>query len=312
MVGGQPGAGKSTLIDRLLAELGPDSTQLVSSDSLTDLVTVPVGASVPQGLAEALSTKVAAGWTNALVERAATLRAHIVWERAMPGDWGGLAHVARLMGYQVELHVIAAPLLESWLGTLLRDSAATADPPGEVPLLPRRIALHRMTVHYHRWPGFLAEVEDSRAVDALQVVNRKGDVLFHNRLGPDRRWQDQPFAAESLLVERHAPRSPSDIDRLLADWSRLRARPDIAFANHDAWPHADIANLGPALQALRNDPSLAFDLNNPPDPPDPRTSRAWLARLKADSDAACAAPEAPETLAPRADRLLSLVSGLIL
>lgn len=311
LVGGQPGAGKSTHISALCDELGPEVTQIVSSDALADLVTIPPNAPFPEALDQAFTARVQASWIDALVDRATGLRAHIVWERAMPGDWADLARVARALGYQVELRVIAAPLLDSWLATLLRDSAPPARPDGQVPLQPRRVGVERLTLHYHRWPGFLAEVEDKHAVDVVTVVNRQGEELFRNQLAPDQRWQDLPFAAESLLVERQHPRSIAEVDRMLADWQRLRARPDIAFANHALWPHADIIALGAQLALLRDDPSLGFDPNDPPTPRDPLAAGAWLDRLRHDIAAACAAADAPATLAPRTERLLSLVDGIV-
>jgi hypothetical protein len=140
-------------------------------------------------------------------------------------------------------------------------------------------------------------------------------VLFANRAlqtADRRQWQDPPFAVESLMVERLAPRAPGEVHALLALWDDLRRHPDIAFRNHAAWPHASILAAGQALRQLNGDPSAAFDLNQAAAAvSDPRAGRGWLARLQQEAAAARATAEAPATLGPRIDRLLALVASLI-
>jgi hypothetical protein len=122
-----------------------------------------------------------------------------------------------------------------------------------------------------------------------------------------------PFAFESLMVERLHPRNSGQIDALLATWQTLRSHPDLAFRNHSEWPWADItAPWGKGCRRVRDDPATGFDLNDPAASPDPRAALGWIARLQADLAAALASPEATglNTLAPRADRLLTLVRNL--
>ena len=309
-VGGQPGAGKTTLIRGLVAELGADCTQVISYDALNDRLLTASDLPHAGAVTKEEVRRVCPAFVDALIDRATSLRAHVVWERPVAADGIGLAHVARALGYRVELRVMAAPLLESWLATLRRDSAPALWPDDRVPLDPRRIAFDTLSVHYHRWPGFLAEVEEQRAVDAIQIIGRTGAAFFQNRLGPTGQWQGPVFAAESLLVERQAPRTRAAVQSLLDDWQTLIARPQIAFANHESWPHASIMALGQALAALRDDPSLDFDPNDPRAVPDPRAAMAWLARLTSDISAACAAADAPASLRPRTDRLLTMVTEL--
>lgn len=310
---GQPGAGKSTLIRQLLAELGPDRTQLISSDALHDLLPELFGEDDPDPATlarrEAFTQGIRQSWFDALVDRAVALGAHLIWERPVPTDMAEVAILARAMGYQVDCTVLAVPLLDSWLASLQRETAP--DLPAN--RVPSRIDWSRLQTAYSRWPAFLAQVEDRVSFDRLQIVGRDGQPRFENRglqKGDLRRWQDPPFAVESLLVERLAPYVPGQIEALLNLWNDLRAHPDIAFRNHAAWPHASILAAGDMLGRLASDPSASFDLGRASETPNPQAAQGWIDRLRAEAAAALALPDAPATLAPRIDRLLALVSQL--
>jgi hypothetical protein len=310
---GQPGAGKSTTISRLLAQLGPDQTQLISADRMADhLPEIFADDADPAAkpLAEVFDTHAHKAYVDALFDHAASLRAHVIWERPFPGLALSLGLAARAYGYRTECVVLAVPPDESWLSVLTRETSP-ADRSG----VPARVRWDRLLESCNRWPAFLARAEDQHAFDEIRVVNRDGEVLFENRLVPNAvppRWENIPFAFESLMVERLHPRNSGQIDALLATWQTLRSHPDLAFRNHSEWPWADIASLGKRLQALRDDPATGFDLNDPAANPDPRASLGWIARLQSDLTAALASPEGDglKTLAPRADRLLALVRNL--
>ena len=221
----------------------------------------------------------------------------------------GLA--ARAFGYRTECIVLAVPADDSWLSVLTRETS-TAEKENRVPT---RVRWDRLLESCNRWPAFMARAEDQHAFDELRVVNRNAEVLFENRLAPNAdppRWENTPFAFESVIVERLQPRSPAQIDALLSTWQALRSHPDLAFCNHAEWPWADIAALGQRLQAMRDDPATGFDLNDPTASPDPHAARGWITHLQTDLTAALANPEAEglKTLAPRAERLLSLVRNL--
>jgi len=308
---GQPGCGKSTLIGQLLAELDPQATQVLSSDAICDLL--PELYADPedpatQPLRDAYVAGIQQGYLDRLTERALDLRAHVLCERPQPADTAELAVLARALDYQVECLVLVLPPEESWLATLLRETGRL-DQPGPVP---RRIAWADQIVNTHRWPGFLAQAEAEVAFDRLALIRRDGEELFVNHAigqGAGRAWANPPFAMESLVVERLAPRSESDVAALVAQWTALRAHPGIAFRNFAPWPHASFLALGEALQALAADPGTGFDLNAPGQ--GPVAAAAWLRRLAASLDAACASPDAPPACAPRAEQLLALVRQLV-
>ena len=311
---GQPGAGKSTTISRLLAQLGPDQTQLISADRMADhLPEIFADDADPAAkpLAEVFDTHAHKAYVDALFDHAASLRAHVIWERPFPGLALSLGLAARAYGYRTECVVLAVPPDESWLSVLTRESS-TAEKENRVPT---RVRWDRLLESSNSWPAFLARAEYQHAFDEIRVVNRNAELLFENRLVPNAdqpQWENTPFAFESLMVERLQPRSPAHVDALLATWQTLRSHPDLAFRNHAEWPWADITALGDHLQAVRDDPATGFDLNDPAASPDLRAASGWITRLQADLAAALASPEATglNTLAPRADRLLTLVRNL--
>lgn len=142
------------------------------------------------------------------------------------------------------------------------------------------------------------------------ILRRLSAELGHDvtqSIVPDaRHWQAEPFAVESLLVERARPRSDAALAALLADWTALHQT--IAAENQPAWPPQDLHAFDRHLRDLLADPASRFDLTNP----DPAAAPGWIARLTADLAAVRASPEvnAQPGLAPRADRLIALVSQL--
>ncbi|MFO1203556.1 MAG: zeta toxin family protein [Tabrizicola sp.] len=303
---GHQGSGKTTCVDKLTAELGADRTQRIVPDELVASIDLLHGGTVEAtALREAYSRTHCATHSQRLADHAIARRAHIVWERALPGNIERLALAVRQLGYRVECLVLATPVEESWLGTLRRCLAAiqaSAAHPMHVPWpLLSRTAL--------RWPGVLDRLEQTLCIDRIAVIDREGEVCFDNQVeGPpnQRRWSDPPFAFESLMVERARPRSATSLAALLADWEALQ--PQIAAINHPNWPTQDLAAFDTHLRALVADPASQFDLNAPN--PDPAVVQAWIARLKADLAAAERQGDTGDqpSLAARSTRLLQLVS----
>ena len=299
---GQPGSGKSGCVRRLMAELGEDRTQLICSDSLTgmfpDLLTGPEDTFHQAALAEFRGT-VRRGYIDRLVDHATRLGAHVLWERPNTGDIEQLALVARALGYRVDCIMLAVPLVESWLATMLRslEKRRLGDP------VVFDIAWASARSNSRRWPACLARIEASAAVDRITVLDRDGTACFENRVEPAagrRNWAEQPFAFESLVIERARARSAAEIATLIAEWQDLRT-------NLDAFRSCCEA-VDSLVQRLAADPGTSFDLNQP-SASHPSAAAAWTARLRADLDDILAGPEAQgqTTLPARCDRLMTLV-----
>jgi len=311
---GQPGCGKSTMVQGLCETLGLAQTQVFSSDALSQLLP-ELYADPDDPLVQPALTfyrdHVRQGYVDALMQRATDMRAHVVWERPSPGNLVGLAAVARAIGYRVECQVFATPPVESWLATLQRETSAT-DPDR----VPRRASWENQVLQVASWAAALARAEDLVAFDEIRIIGRDGLTFFENQASASDdgqpRWVGTPFAFESLMVERLQPRSTDQMEDLVSRWQALRAHPQTAFQNHAAWPWSSIADLGQMLQAMRGDPATGFDLNDPAASPDPRAASGWIERLAADIAAVLASPEAKgcDGLAVRAKGLLALVTSV--
>ena len=311
---GQPGSGKSSRISRLAGHLGSDRTQIISKDTLCALVPELFCESDDPALGVALDQYgrlFQPAQIDALIDRAAALRAHVLYEVHVPTGVAKRAVSARAAGYNVVCEVLALPPQESWLATLQRDTAAGFTQIG----FAKSVAWDRMVKAYHRWPAFLARAEAEVTFDTLRILGRDGTVLFENSAtvtNGARQWTGPVFGFESLVVERLQPRSLDQRRALLAAWQTLRTHPEVAFQNHAAWPYATITALGDMLHTACADPAFGFDLNQPPVPPDLQAATGWIARLRADLIATLTTAEAQgqATLPTRGDRLLALVATL--
>lgn len=309
-IGGQQGSGKSTVRRHLADELDLSRTQLISGDDFSLAAPEQAALSKRSDAARAEWRRLRMDWTERLIERAWTLKAHVIWEQPVPNYVMEFGAIARELGYQVECQVLALPLLESWLAAARRNLAPD-DPDKAMP----PIAWSDMAEAYHRWPAFLAAVEARRAFDRIMVLDRAGQVHFENSLRADATgetgtpaWESPAFAFESLVVERNQPRSPGDIAALLAAGAALEADPRLAAEGRFAASRDSMHQLEIALQALQSDPGAGFDLNQP----DPALAPHWIARLKAELQATQASREGrgQKGLAARCDRLLALVAEM--
>ncbi|MES2817269.1 MAG: zeta toxin family protein [Pseudomonadota bacterium] len=303
---GHQGSGKTTLLHRLLADLGPDQTQSVVPDALVARIDEVHGDSLEAKAAfDAYRVIHCATHCQLLADHAVAQRAHILWERAIPGNIERLAIALRQLGYQVECLVLATPVEESWLGALGRTLAALDA--GETNAM--RIGWPMVRETALRWPAVLDRIERDLTFDRVAIVDRAGEICFENHVaGPpeQRNWAETPFAFESLMVERARPRTEAALAALTATWKTLHPRLDAA--GHPAWSAEDLQAFDDHLRATVADPASRFDLNAPGD--DKAAAAAWIARLDRDLAAVRASPEVRDqpALAPRSARLLQLVA----
>lgn len=304
-VTGHQGSGKTALLRQLLVQLGERVTQSIVPDAL--LAQIDADLAVPRAKAavQAYRAVHCATHCEKLADHAVAQRAHILWERAIPGNIERLSQALRRLGYRVECVVLATPVEESWLATLAR-SLAAAQPYDPTAL---RVSWPILTDTAHRWPALLDRAEADLTFDRIAILSRDGEVCFENSTEGEphsRHWQSEPFAVESLLVERARPRSDAALAALLADWTDLHPR--IAAEAHPAWPAHDLQAFDMHLRALVADPSSRFDLNAP----DPALAPGWIARLSADLTATLGSREVkdPASLAARSRRLIALVTQL--
>ena len=299
---GPQGSGKSTCTRGLLAELGPQRTQVISPDSLITRVADILQAAPADSVVRDYAKRVCPRHIDQLADHAITQRAHIIWEHPIPGNIEGLALVLRGLGYRTECLVLATPVEESWLGTLTRClEALDARDRTEM-----RISWSSTAASALRWPAFLDRAEAKVTFDRIAILDRQGQTCFENAAGAEPRcWTGQPFAFESLMVERARPRTEADLAALLALWQGLRPR--IAALEDPVWPPADLAAFDRHLRALVADPASRFDLHAPG--PDAAAAQGWIDRLAADLAAVQAGPEAKgQDLTRRSTQLLHLVA----
>ena len=200
LVGGQPGAGKTVVIQRLRGEprFATAAPLLISEVELREFHPAwrafarhrPDAAQATQSESEL--------WGERLARDGAKKRANLVLETSMqqPQNLLALASELKSQGYRVELIVAAADADASRLGTvtgyerLMSRGAAAC-------FVPRQT--HDQAFEAVR--ETLARLERAKAVDRLRLITRDGRELFENTL-EKRTWRQATSAVEALDAYR--------------------------------------------------------------------------------------------------------------
>ncbi|MEV0385648.1 zeta toxin family protein [Nonomuraea sp. NPDC050643] len=236
VVGGQPGAGKSTTIRGLHEEyqdhggairlivdefkdFHPAYERLLAwNDVATNNLIQPIA---KQWQAMAFEHVMAKGY-NVIVE--ATL--------GDPREAGEFIRSFQERGYRVETEFVAAAGAQSRLSVLTRylSEKVTQGAGRFVPAAAHdsRFAGSEKTV------GLLESDDPPAIVNALHIRLRTGETIFSNRRGPDGAWLGRTGAQQALRAERERPWTPAERTDFTHRVERLRATLDRQRDQHPA------------------------------------------------------------------------------
>lgn len=225
LIGGQPGAAKSTIQGIVHASLGADS--VASYDFDDDAAVHPrydailrahgieghgiVDRSLPPDLRRRCLDHLRAGQPQYDVVVSAPLQ----WEDGAK-QW---IDDFRKAGYRVSVVYVATNEANSVLGVANRYQQAKDDT-GIGRFVP--IKLHDRA--YRGVPDAAHALETQGYVDDIYVVNRDGQVLWENHRGPDGAMEHDPGARDAIIAERNRPPSPEERAQFLATARDLRQR----------------------------------------------------------------------------------------
>ncbi|GAA1376794.1 zeta toxin family protein [Streptomyces beijiangensis] len=207
VVGGQPGAGKTDVADRIQAVLDRRGGAVRISRDLYK-------AAHPR-YAELLAADVrTAGvqvrpdtrrWQAAVEDHVRTCGFDAVVESALadPDDFRRSAAAWRQAGARVEVVALATPEAVSQLGVVERFLTPGGEGEG------RYVSWENHDTCARAMLQTLAVIEDEQLADRITVVRRDGTVLYDNALA-DRAWRRRPAAGRVVVRERARPWSAGE------------------------------------------------------------------------------------------------------
>ncbi|MEU0237180.1 zeta toxin family protein [Nocardiopsis sp. NPDC006198] len=198
LLGGQPGAGKSTL-QRLLLPALPEGTVSYDGDDLLRLAPDYEWAMAADDAAASGSlARQVAGLHGLALEHVRSGRADVVCSHPLGrADWAASwVEGFRDAGYRVEVAFVATHSSNSRFALADRLARARAH---------QGFGRVMSEVHHDRFylgvPNTVEFLETHRLVDSLYVLSRDGDVLYTNHL-EDGDWRTEPFGRIALEAER--------------------------------------------------------------------------------------------------------------
>jgi adenylate kinase family enzyme len=219
IIAGQPGAGKSALIDFVKLEFATKTVAVINGDQYRE--------SHPQSkeilhlddklFAERTDPDVRV-WTRRLFESAIKNNRNIIFEGTMRQPKPLMETIAKLKqsGYMVEILAMAVKKELSELGIIERyeDQKKLYGAGRWTPPLAHDAA-------YANMPNTLEQIESTLPVDRIRVYTRSLECLYDNRPGIIQEERKPPAAKLAVLEERARPLPKDDLEILKMAWARL-------------------------------------------------------------------------------------------
>lgn len=219
ILGGQPGSGKTGLLNdatRELSALGP--TVVINGDDLRAFHPDYAQMQRTDPLNAARYTDQDSGrWVGKLIAAAKDRKVNLVIESTMrqPEVFTRTAGMLRDAGYRVEARALAVPERLSWQSVHQRFEAMLER--GDAARFTARDA------HDAGAAGMLEtlrQLERGNQADRVVVSTRSGAVLYDNRQ-KNGRWRDPPAGANVVLAERQRPLSAPELRKFARGWSAV-------------------------------------------------------------------------------------------
>ena len=223
LFGGQPGAGKTGLVDR---EAPGIDAVVIEGDQMHAYHPALDTIRERHGTDAALHTGPDAGrWTEMAIAHGIAQGYNLAIEGTMRSVEivRTAAGQLRAAGYAVEAHVMAVPDLQSWQGVHMRYERQYEIDPRCAHFTPR--AAHDAA--YAGMLDTLAAIEAECLVDAVVIHTRTTAVIYDSAPGPDR---DRADARGMTMMMRAAPFTPEQAILHDQDWAAIEAKQKVRGA----------------------------------------------------------------------------------
>jgi hypothetical protein len=254
MIAGQPGAGKSTMMERKASEFRSSGGALIVEVDAIRSYHPESSQLLRQGQPLNLVDTEARTWTKRLVLEAIDKRRNIlISSLLLSTDRTWFFHSARDARYHIALWVIATPVLKSYLGLHQRYEIEVAKAQSAPPI--PNPEHHRRA--YGAIPNTLQDVETLGLVDQILVLNRARNVFYDSTA-----MQTREGAKGALEAERQRPWTQEACLAHIDEWEMVLEQMSLRGAarqesNRVKWiARGDAFRLLPEREALRRFPEL--------------------------------------------------------
>lgn len=249
ILGGQPGAGKSGLLEASKQEFSERNVVTINGDELRYYHPRyrDIQKADERHFAE-LTDPHARRWTKQLFDSAIETHRNIVFEGTMR-ETGPIAETMqrlKAVGYYVTARVIAVNDHDSMAGIHRRYEEQKA-----AKGFGRWSNVQAHNDAYEGMPMTVEHIEQNRLANRLQVYNRWGEVLYENRLDTNE-WARQPACRAAIEAERGRSLTPGERRQREAEWATILA---MMVARHADEPEiARVKQLAVAYGGLSSSP----------------------------------------------------------
>lgn len=218
ITGGQPGSGKSRLIELSKEDFPDCNVVVINGDDLRYYH--PQAEKILQLDDKRFAERTdpdSRNWTRELFDKAIEEKRNIIFESTMR-EAGPLSKTMMRLkeaGYQITAKVVACHERMSTTGIFMRYENQKAEKgAGRF----SEVASH--DAGYEGMPKTLDRIEQNKLVDKIEVYDRFGDKLYTNEL-KENRWKDHPRAAETVQSERSRQPTGAEVQQFQIDWKLI-------------------------------------------------------------------------------------------
>lgn len=218
ITGGQPGSGKSKLIEMSKEHFADGNVVVINGDDLRGFH--PQADKILKMDDKQYAQRTdpdSREWTRKLFEKAIETKRNIIFESTMrePGPISKTMEKLKDNGYHVTAKVVAANERESTTGIYKRYESQKADKG-----YGRFSELSSHDAAYEGMPRTVEHIEQNQLADRIEVYNRDGDQLYANEV-KNKTWESPPEAVKVIQQERQKMPSLRQIEKFKHDWREI-------------------------------------------------------------------------------------------
>lgn len=218
ITGGQPGSGKSKLIEMSKKDFPDGNVVVINGDDLRGYH--PQADKIlkmdDKKFAERTDPD-SREWTRKLFEKAIETKRNIIFESTMrePGPISKTMERLKDNGYHVTTKVVAANERDSTTGIYKRYESQKAERG-----YGRFSEQSSHDAAYEGMPRTVEHIEKNQLADRMEVYNRDGDQLYVNEV-KNKSWEREPEAVKATEQERQKMPSLKQMEKFKQDWREI-------------------------------------------------------------------------------------------